>query len=151
MFNLQGKDSDNILRKTMLIEETNYLLEWSKSQEVVAACKNRKFSISRILSWIFIWENYNYGLMSGVHLSESKFWSNRVANVGQALWDFLYVSDSRSESILIHIGELLINEKMSSVRFCCMKSIPNDFLRALFWTYRKTYWQQSFIQRKLFN
>jgi hypothetical protein len=50
MFNLQGKDSDNILRKRKLIEETNYLLELKQSQEVVAACKNRKFSISRILS-----------------------------------------------------------------------------------------------------
>jgi hypothetical protein len=74
------------------------LLELKQSQEVVAACKNRKFSISRILSWIFIRENYNHGLDDCVHLSEFKIWSNRVAKVGQALWDFLYVSDSYSES-----------------------------------------------------
>jgi hypothetical protein len=53
---------------------------WSSLQ------KNRKFSVPRILSWIFIREDYHNGLDDGIHLSEFTKNTNQetAAKIGQA-------------------------------------------------------------------
>ena len=137
MFNLQGKDSDKYFKEVedKLIEETNYLLELSQSQEVVNACKAIKnmvfpsyypeFSSEKIITMDW---------MTGIHLSEFTITNTDLiaANkVGQALWDFYMFQIHVLKKVHAdpHPGNFLVNtdNQLIALDFGCMKTIPNDF------------------------
>jgi len=137
MFNLQGKDSDKYFKEVedKLIEETNYLLELSQSQEVVKACQKIEnllfphyypdYSSERIITMDW---------MSGIHLSEFTAVNNNseIANkLGQALWDFYMYQIHVLKKVHAdpHPGNFLVNDnnQLIAIDFGCMKKIPNDF------------------------
>jgi predicted unusual protein kinase regulating ubiquinone biosynthesis (AarF/ABC1/UbiB family) len=137
MFNLQGKDSDKYFKEVedKLIEETNYLLELSQSQEVVKACQKIEnllfphyypdYSSERIITMDW---------MTGVHLSEFTAVNNNseIANkLGQALWDFYMYQIHVLKKVHAdpHPGNFLVNDnnQLIALDFGCMKKIPNDF------------------------
>jgi predicted unusual protein kinase regulating ubiquinone biosynthesis (AarF/ABC1/UbiB family) len=137
MFNLQGKDSDKYFKEVedKLIEETNYLLELSQSQEVVKACQKIEnllfphyypdYSSERIITMDW---------MSGIHLSEFTAVNNNseIANkLGQALWDFYMYQIHVLKKVHAdpHPGNFLVNDnnQLIALDFGCMKKIPNDF------------------------
>lgn len=137
MFNLQGKDSDKYFKEVedKLIEETNYLLELSQSQEVVKACQKienlvfpqyyPEFSSERIITMDW---------MTGIHLSEftSINKNSEVANkIGQALWDFYMYQIHVLKKVHAdpHPGNFLVNDnnQLIALDFGCMKKIPLDF------------------------
>ncbi|MDH4404211.1 MAG: lipopolysaccharide core heptose(II) kinase RfaY [Flavobacterium sp.] len=137
MFNLQGKDSDKYFKEVedKLIEETNYLLELSQSQEVVKACQKienllfphyyPEYSSERIITMDW---------MTGIHLSEFTAVNNNseIANkIGQALWDFYMYQIHVLKKVHAdpHPGNFLVNDnnQLIALDFGCMKKIPNDF------------------------
>jgi predicted unusual protein kinase regulating ubiquinone biosynthesis (AarF/ABC1/UbiB family) len=137
MFNLQGKDSDKYFKEVedKLIEETNYLLELSQSQEVVAACSKienilfpnyyPEFSSQKIITMDW---------MTGIHLSEfTANNSNREIGdkIGQALWDFyMYqIHVLRKVHADPHPGNFLVDDQnhLIALDFGCMKQIPEEF------------------------
>ena len=137
MFNLQGKDSDKYFKEVedKLIEETNYLLELSQSQEVVKACQKIEnllfphyypdYSSERIITMDW---------MTGIHLSEFTAVNNNseIANkLGQALWDFYMYQIHVLKKVNAdpHPGNFLVNDnnQLIALDFGCMKKIPNDF------------------------
>jgi hypothetical protein len=137
MFNLQGKDSDKYFKEVeeKLIEETNYLLELSQSQEVVKACQKIEnllfphyypdYSSERIITMDW---------MTGVHLSEFTAVNNNseIANkIGQALWNFYMYQIHVLKKVHAdpHPGNFLVNDnnQLIALDFGCMKKIPNDF------------------------
>ncbi len=137
MFNLQGKDSDKYFKEVedKLIEETNYLLELSQSQEVVKACQKIEnllfphyypdYSSERIITMDW---------MTGIHLSEFTAVNNNseIANkLGQALWDFYMYQIHVLKKVHAdpHPGNFLVNDnnQLIALDFGCMKKIPNDF------------------------
>ena len=142
MFNMKGKMSDEYFLEVQdkLLEETDYILEVTQSQEVVNACKN----ISNI-----IFPNYYKDLsskqiitmdwMDGIHLSE--FTNNNTnqekANVlGQALWDFYMYQIHNLKKVHAdpHPGNFLVSKegKLIALDFGCMKTIPLDFYNPYF-------------------
>ena len=137
MFNLQGKDSDKYFKEVedKLIEETNYLLELSQSQEVVKACQKIEnllfphyypdYSSERIITMDW---------MTGVHLTEFTAVNNNseIANkIGQALWNFYMYQIHVLKKVHAdpHPGNFLVNDnnQLIALDFGCMKKIPNDF------------------------
>ena len=137
MFNLQGKDSDKYFKEVeeKLIEETNYLLELSQSQEVVKACQKienllfphyyPEYSSERIITMDW---------MTGIHLSEftAVNKNSEIANkLGQALWDFYMYQIHVLKKVHAdpHPGNFLVNDnnQLIALDFGCMKKIPNDF------------------------
>ena len=137
MFNIKGKDSDKYFVEVeeKLKEETNYLLEFSQSEEIAKACRHipklkfpnyyKQLSSERILtmSW-----------MDGKHLSEftNEPFSAEVGNqLGQALWDFYMFQIHRLKKVHAdpHPGNFLISpdHELIVIDFGCIKTIPLDF------------------------
>lgn len=137
MFNLKGKDSDKYFKEVenKLIEETNYILEISQSQEITEACSiipNIKFpnyypelSSERIITMDW---------MHGVHLSEfakTNFTQETGNLLGQALWDFymFQMHILRKVHADPHPGNFLVgsDNTLIAIDFGCIKEIPDEF------------------------
>ncbi|TVZ15080.1 ABC1 kinase family protein [Maribacter sp. MAR_2009_72] len=142
MFNLKGKDSDKYFKEVenKLVEETDYVLEVSQSQEITHACKqipNIKFptyypelSSSRIITMDW---------MTGKHLSEftKTDFTQEIGNqLGQALWDFyMYqIHGLRKVHADPHPGNFLVNTKneLIAIDFGCIKEVPDSFYKPYF-------------------
>ncbi|MDO1511813.1 AarF/UbiB family protein [Maribacter confluentis] len=142
MFNLQGKDSDKYFKEVenKLVEETDYVLEVSQSQEITHACKqipNIKFptyypelSSSRIITMDW---------MTGKHLSEftKTDFTQEIGNqLGQALWNFyMYqIHGLRKVHADPHPGNFLVNKKneLIAIDFGCIKEVPDSFYKPYF-------------------
>jgi predicted unusual protein kinase regulating ubiquinone biosynthesis (AarF/ABC1/UbiB family) len=143
MFNLKGQDTDKYFKEVedKLIEETDYVLEVTQSQEISKACStiaNINFpeyypsmSNSRIITMDWI---------QGEHLSEyvAKPFSEVHGNLlGQALWDFYMYqihmlrkvhADPHPGNFLIRPSETQLgNPELVAIDFGCIKSIPLNF------------------------
>ncbi len=137
MFNIKGKDSDKYFKEVenKLIEETNYVLEVSQSEEIANACShipNLKFpnyypelSSERIITMDW---------MKGEHLSEFVAHNNDQKlsqKLGQALWDFYMYQIHVLKKVHAdpHPGNFLISKEgnLIALDFGCMKIIPDDF------------------------
>ncbi|WP_419212229.1 ABC1 kinase family protein [Maribacter sp. X9] len=137
MFNLQGKDSDKYFKEVedKLIEETDYVLEVSRSKEITEACKvitHMKFptyyaelSSERIITMDW---------MTGKHLSEfakTDFSQETGNKLGQALWDFymFQIHGLRKVHADPHPGNFLVNDKeeLIAIDFGCIKEVPDSF------------------------
>lgn len=142
MFNIKGEHSDLYFKEVedKMVEETDYELELSQSQEVVAACNhipNLKFPnyypeycSSQILTMDW---------MKGIHLSEFTAINadQEAANkIGQALWDFymFQMHDLRKVHADPHPGNFLVSEEkeLIAIDFGCMKEIPENFYTPYF-------------------
>lgn len=137
MFNLQGKDSEKYFREVedKLLEETNYVLELSQSEEISMACDHlpnldfpryfESLSSERILTMDW---------MEGTHLSDftkSSFSEKTGNQLGQTLWDFyMYqMHGLRKVHADPHPGNFLISEdhRLIAIDFGCIKEVPDEF------------------------
>jgi predicted unusual protein kinase regulating ubiquinone biosynthesis (AarF/ABC1/UbiB family) len=137
MFNIKGKDSDKYFKEVedKLLEETNYILEITQSQEVAEKCNhipNLEFpayypelSSDRIITMDW---------MKGEHLSE--FTAHNTdqelsTNLGQALWDFYMHQIHHLKKVHAdpHPGNFLVSKEntLIALDFGCMKIIPDEF------------------------
>ncbi|GAB1309038.1 AarF/UbiB family protein [Urechidicola sp. KH5] len=162
MLNIKGKDSDKYFKEVedKLIEETNYVLEVSQSEDVVSACKHipnlrfpsyyQSLSSDRIITMDW---------MEGIHLSEftAKNKDEKVANkIGQALWDFYMYQMHVLRKVHAdpHPGNLLISKKneLIVIDFGCMKQIPNSFYKPYFELAKKEHINNlDFFESKLYE
>ena len=123
-----------------LLEETDYLLEVRRSQEMSKACAGLKnvvfpryypaLSSARIITMDW---------MEGLHLREflQTDPSQKLRNkIGQALWDFYHFQQHYLRAVHAdpHPGNFLItpDEKLAVIDFGCIKEIPSDFYDAFF-------------------
>jgi predicted unusual protein kinase regulating ubiquinone biosynthesis (AarF/ABC1/UbiB family) len=137
MFNLQGKDSDKYFREVelKLLEETDYSLELTHSEEITKACNTipnlefpkyyRELSSERILTMDW---------MHGQHLSEfaKQGFEPELGNkLGQALWDFymFQLHALRKVHADPHPGNFLVSnsETLIAIDFGCIKEVPDEF------------------------
>ncbi|XLS28210.1 ABC1 kinase family protein [Flavobacteriaceae bacterium M23B6Z8] len=137
MFNLKGRDSDKYFKEVenKLIEETNYILEISQSQEITEACSvipymqfpdyYPELSSERIITMDW---------MHGTHLSEfakTNFSQETGNKLGQALWDFymFQMHILRKVHADPHPGNFLVSEdnELIAIDFGCIKEIPEEF------------------------
>jgi predicted unusual protein kinase regulating ubiquinone biosynthesis (AarF/ABC1/UbiB family) len=137
MFNLKGKDSDKYFKEVenKLIEETNYILEISQSQEITKACAvipNMQFpsyypelSSERIITMDW---------MHGTHLSDfakTNFSTETGNMLGQALWDFYMFQIHILKKVHAdpHPGNFLVSNdnNLIAIDFGCIKEIPDEF------------------------
>lgn len=142
MFNLKAKDTDRYFKEVeqKLLEETDYNLELSQSNEVKNACKDipnllipsyyKEFSTDKILTMDW---------MDGVQIStfaEQNINFENANKVGQTLWDFymyqLHVM--RKVHADPHPGNFMVSEKneLIAIDFGCMKELPLDFYTPYF-------------------
>ena len=142
MFNLKAKDTDRYFKEVeqKLLEETDYHLELSQSNEVKDACKNipnllipsyyEKYSTDKILTMDW---------MDGVQIStfaEQNTDPEQANKVGQTLWDFymyqLHVM--RKVHADPHPGNFMVSAKneLIAIDFGCMKELPLDFYAPYF-------------------
>lgn len=142
MFNISGENSEEYFKEVenKLVEETNYTLELSQSQQAALACRhlpNLKFpqyypeySSSEIITMDW---------MRGVHLSEfiRRNTDQEAANlIGQTLWDFYMFQLHVLKKVHAdpHPGNFLIsnNHEVIALDFGCMKTIPEEFYTPYF-------------------
>ena len=142
MFNLKGKDTDKFFEEVeeKLVEETDYILEISRSMEISEACKHipllafpnyyPELSSERILTMDW---------MEGSHLSQfvqfnsDSDLSNRL---GQTLWDFYMYQMHGLKKVQAdpHPGNFLVSEEgnLIAIDFGCIKEIPDEFYNPYF-------------------
>ena len=142
MFNLKGKDSEKYFKEIegKLIEETDYNLELTQSQEITRDCshiKNLRFpdyypelSSERIITMDW---------MEGLHLSEfcEVNQSQELADqIGQALWDFYMYQMHELKRVHAdpHPGNFLVNDagELIAIDFGCIKVVPPEFYQPYF-------------------
>ncbi len=142
MFNLKGKDSEKYFKEIegKLIEETDYNLELTQSQEITRDCshiKNLRFpdyypelSSERIITMDW---------MEGLHLSEfcELNQSQELADqIGQALWDFYMYQMHELKRVHAdpHPGNFLVNDagELIAIDFGCIKVVPPEFYQPYF-------------------
>ena len=142
MFNLKGKDSEKYFKEIegKLIEETDYNLELTQSQEITRDCshiKNLRFpdyypelSSERIITMDW---------MEGLHLSEfcEVNQSQELADqIGQALWDFYMYQMHELKRVHAdpHPGNFLVNDagELIAIDFGCIKAVPPEFYQPYF-------------------
>jgi predicted unusual protein kinase regulating ubiquinone biosynthesis (AarF/ABC1/UbiB family) len=157
MFNMKGKMSDDYFLEVQdkLLEETDYVLEISQSQEIVDACKHipnlafpnyyKELSSKQIITMDW---------MKGLHLSEfTNINTNQEKSnsLGQALWDFYMFQIHNLKKVHAdpHPGNFLISEdfKLIALDFGCMKKIPLDFYNPYFVLAR----EETLADKKLFE
>ena len=142
MFNLKGKDSEKYFKEIegKLIEETDYNLELTQSQEITRDCshiKNLRFpdyypelSSERIITMDW---------MEGLHLSEfcEVNQSQELADqIGQALWDFYMYQMHELKRVHAdpHPGNFLVIDagELIAIDFGCIKVVPPEFYQPYF-------------------
>lgn len=141
-----------------LLEETDYKLELSQSQEIADACKSIKgldfpnyypeYSSDRIITMDWI---------EGMHLKEflETDPSQEVRNlIGQRLWDFYDYQVVNLHAIHAdpHPGNFLFRENGSVgiLDFGCVKRIPDDFYNLYFQLINPKFHNDDEALRKLF-
>nr|WP_297911501.1 AarF/ABC1/UbiB kinase family protein [uncultured Allomuricauda sp.] len=146
MFNIQGEHSEQYFKEleNKLVEETDYVLELSQSQEITQSCRHLpnlrfpsyypEYSSSEIITMDW---------MNGIHLSE---FTERNTNqdhanaIGQTLWDFyMYqIHVLRKVHADPHPGNFLISEQGEVIvlDFGCIKEIPEEFYVPYFKMFR---------------
>ncbi|CAL2063931.1 ABC1 kinase family protein [Tenacibaculum sp. 190524A05c] len=162
MFNIRGKDSDKYFKEVenKLIEETNYILEVSQSQDIVDSCKHianlkfpnyyKEYSSDRIITMDW---------MEGIHLSEftAKNSDTAVATkLGQALWDFYMFQMHKLRKVHAdpHPGNFLVSKDNDLIvlDFGCMKEVPEEFYIPYFELAKKeNISNPEFFEKKLYE
>ena len=162
MFNIRGKDSDKYFKEVenKLIEETNYILEVSQSQDIVDSCKHianlkfpnyyKEYSSDRIITMDW---------MEGIHLSEftAKNSDTAVATkLGQALWDFYMFQMHKLRKVHAdpHPGNFLVSKDNDLIvlDFGCMKEVPEEFYIPYFELAKKeNISNPDFFEKKLYE
>ncbi len=142
MFNIKGEHSQQYFKEleNKLLEETDYILELSQSQEVSNACS----TIPNLLFPTYYPEFSSKDIitmdwMNGVHLSEfTKFNTDqdKANKLGQALWDFYMYQMHVLRKVQAdpHPGNFLVSaeNEIIALDFGCMKEIPQDFYTPYF-------------------
>ncbi len=147
MFNIKGEHSEQFFKEVedKLLEETDYILELSQSQEVVEKCAHiphinfpkyyPEFSSKQIITMDW---------MKGIHLSEfTQINTDQTAanKLGQALWDFYMYQMHVLHKVHAdpHPGNFLVSEEkeLIALDFGCMKEIPDEFYNPYFQLFKK--------------
>ncbi len=142
MFNLKGKDTDKFFHEVeeKLLEETDYMLEISRSLEITEACSHipnlefpkyyRELSSERIISMDW---------MHGTHLSQftqGEFDLELANDLGQTLWDFymFQMHELRKVQADPHPGNFLVSSqgRLIAIDFGCVKEVPDEFYTPYF-------------------
>lgn len=142
LFNIKGKASDKYFKEVeeKLLEETDYVLEVKKAEEIIEKCQSlpnirfpkyhKKRSGKRIITMEW---------MDGLHLSEyaESIAPQKSRNIlGQSLWDFyMYQIHVLNEfQADPHPGNFLVSQKneLIALDFGCTKKIPEKFYRNFF-------------------
>lgn len=142
MFNLKGADIDKYFDEVQskLLEETNYLLELSQSQEMAVKCRHipnlllpryyPEYTTEKILTMDY---------MHGQHLAEYTKLAQNIDNkqqLGQTLWNFyMYqLHILRKVHADPHPGNFLVSKQneLIAIDFGCMKQLPEDFYTPYF-------------------
>src|SRR5680860_170490 len=144
MFNIKGEHSQQYFKEleNKLLEETDYILELSQSQEVSNACS----TIPNLLFPTYYPEFSSKDIitmdwMNGVHLSEFTEFNtdqDKANKLGQALWDFYMYQMHVLRKVQAdpHPGNFLVSaeNEIIALDFGCMKEIPQDFYTCLLYT-----------------
>jgi predicted unusual protein kinase regulating ubiquinone biosynthesis (AarF/ABC1/UbiB family) len=160
MFKIKGEHSDVYFKEVegKLLEETNYLLEFEQSQEVVAACKHiPNLQFPKYYKALSSRQIITMDWMEGIHLSEfTDINSNQeLANtLGQALWDFYSYQIHTLKKVHAdpHPGNFLVSQKgqLIALDFGCMKILPEEFYIPYFELFNKDVLDDSkLFQNKL--
>ncbi len=142
MFNMKGKDVDHYFAEVegKLLEETNYLLELSQSNDITHQCTiipnmafpsyYPEFSCDRVITMDW---------MEGIHLSEFTKTNKdeKLAHLlGQTLWDFyMYqIHELKKMHADPHPGNFMVSKEgeLIAIDFGCIKEIPDDFYTPYF-------------------
>lgn len=142
MFNIKGKDSDKYFKEVedKLVEETNYLLEITQSQEITTACsKIENLRFPKYYPELSGEKIITMDWMAGQHLGEFvkiPFSKKLGDKLGQILWDFyMYqIHGLRKVHADPHPGNFLINEQeeLIAIDFGCIKEVPDSFYTPYF-------------------
>lgn len=147
MFNIKGEHSEQFFKEVedKLLEETDYILELSQSQEVVEKCAhipNIKFP--KYYPALSSKQIITMDWMTGIHLSEfTQINTDQDAanKLGQALWDFYMYQMHVLHKVHAdpHPGNFLISEEkeLIALDFGCMKEIPDEFFNPYFQLFKK--------------
>ncbi|PQJ81126.1 ABC1 kinase family protein [Polaribacter glomeratus] len=157
MFKMKGKMSDDYFLEVQdkLLEETDYVLEISQSQEIVDACKHiPNISFPNYYKDLSSKQIITMDWMKGIHLSEFTNINTdqeKSNSLGQALWDFYMFQIHNLKKVHAdpHPGNFLISEdfKLIALDFGCMKTIPLDFYNPYFVLAR----EETLADKKLFE
>ena len=142
LLNMSEKELDHYMGEVeeKLIEETNYVLEVERSQEISKACSYienlffpdyyNELSCEKIITMDWVEGNHIKEWLETQPSQEAK---NRI---GQALWDFYHHQVHHLKKVHAdpHPGNFIIKEdgKLAVIDFGCVKIIPEDFYSGYF-------------------
>ncbi len=160
LMSLNEKDIDKYMQEveTKLLEETDYLLELRRSQEISAACRHipnlhfptyyPEWSGERILTMDWL---------TGLHLDDflKTNPSQEVRDrIGQAMWDFydFQVHTLRKVHADPHPGNFLMQSDgtLGIIDFGCVKEIPESYYRNYFILINPDNHQNVELREKIF-
>jgi predicted unusual protein kinase regulating ubiquinone biosynthesis (AarF/ABC1/UbiB family) len=142
LLNMSEKELDHYMGEVeeKLIEETNYVLEVERSQEISQACGSienlffpqyyKDLSCDKIITMDWVEGNH---IKEWLETTPSQEERNRI---GQALWDFYHHQVHHLKKVHAdpHPGNFIINSegKLAVIDFGCVKIIPEDFYSGYF-------------------
>ncbi len=165
LFNISATDVDYFMVEIeeKLLEETNYSLELTRSEEIARACHHLpslvfpsyypEYSSNKILSMDWL---------EGKHLDQflADNISQKIRNqIGQALWDFydFQVHTLHRVHADPHPGNFLFqvdtsnNGRVGVIDFGCVKEIDEDFYKRYFTLLRKDFLEDESNRDRLFE
>ncbi|AKQ44923.1 ABC transporter [Rufibacter radiotolerans] len=157
LLNLNEKEMDHYMDEVeqKLLEETDYLLEVQRSQEISQACRHLphlnfptyypQLSSARIITMDWL---------EGAHITDWLKTNPSQADrnkMGQALWDFYHYQVHHLKQVHAdpHPGNFIIQEgpTLAIIDFGCVKVIPQDFYQGYFSLIKK----ESLLQEEELN
>lgn len=143
MFKLNAAEYDEFIGEveSRLMEETDYVLELKRSQELTEKCRSipnlifpkyyPEYSCEKILTMDWL-----DGKPLGEFLKTEKLTQTEANEIGQAMWDFYHYQIHQLKSLHAdpHPGNFIItqNRKLGIIDFGCVKVIPPDFYKVYF-------------------
>ena len=162
MFNIRKEGSEAYFKEVedKLYEETNYILELERSQNIAKNCAHipnlkfpnyyPEFSSEKIITMDW---------MHGKHFSEftkEKHSQSYLNQIGQTLWDFYMYQMHILKQVHAdpHPGNFLVSKEkeLMVIDFGCIKEIPMDFYEPYFELAKKDNLQNpDFFNQKLYE
>jgi predicted unusual protein kinase regulating ubiquinone biosynthesis (AarF/ABC1/UbiB family) len=162
MFNIRKEGSESYFKEVedKLYEETNYILELERSQNIAQNCEHipnlkfpnyyPEFSSEKIITMDW---------MHGKHFSEfikEKHSQKDLNKIGQTLWDFYMYQMHILKQVHAdpHPGNFLVSEEkeLMVIDFGCIKEVPEDFYIPYFELAKKENLENmTFFHQKLYE
>jgi len=142
LFNLNERELDQYMEEveTKLLEETDYLLEVRRSQEISMNCSHisglifpayyPEYSSERVITMDWLDGNHIKDFLAQNPSQETR------NQIGQTLWDFYHHQIHHLKKVHAdpHPGNFLLqqNGTLGVIDFGCVKEIPEDFYASYF-------------------